>query len=655
MTLSFLERIARAYGHPSVRVLFSVLVDDMPGQRKFRGDFRADGEAFLNAAARERVASLCRVPDRHLRRALPAWGDAEPAGPGGPGPAIQLRGGEKLAAWGYGCRRCTAPRVRGPFAARVYLPAHQRVCHAHQRWLPPIGNAAGGDWRPAQLDLAALAQVSAANRRHLQLLARSPVGTQAFAVAQAVVGFWWEQRWSEEHMWSSRVRLLPGNGRDPGWWEILTREAVTYPETVTVAVLLADASWQQRVIAEARGHLPHSLGDAPLLLAELSVRLERPWLAARLSSQATGPLYSWLVACVRGWDGTAYTPGSRWKVPSAYRPRPLEQELADYSHQSAPTASPPQPRRRRGNSLQSDLLFATGAAHARAYAHAYGNLATRIDTVYDDFPLGRWLGDQRVARPIMPADRVAVLTSIDPWWVTPWNLSWQRTYHRAAAHVRAHGPLDARQGFPGTDISLGEWLYNQCTGYDALHPEQRQLLAQIAITADAASHARPRRPSVKAGFEKAYSHASSYAATYGNLTYPTKRTLHEGFPLGRWLDSQRRNARRHAQPSPRALALEALDPWWNPPWELAWQRSYHHARTTPASDQSLSWTTAQQRSWARLDSRQHELLITIGITPHQRDMTGNREPAAYRTEPAPRPTACSDPGNGAAPQNEAKP
>ena len=615
MTLSFLERIARAYGHPSARVLFSVLVDDKPGHRKFRGDYRPDGEAFLNAAARERVASLCRVPDQHLRRALPAWSDSEPAQPGSPGPAIQLRSGEKLAPWGYGCRSCTAVRVQDPLTARVYLPAHQRVCHAHQRWIPPIGNAAGLDWRAAQLDLAALAQVSAANRRHRHLLARSPVGAQAFTVAQAVVRFWWEQHWSEEHVWPSRAQLMRGDGRDPGWWEILTREAVTYPETVTVAGLLADASWQQRVITQAGGHPPHSLGDAPHLLAELSVRLERPWLAVRLSSQATGPLYSWLVACVRGWDGSAYTPVSRWRVPAAYRPRPLAEELADHCRPSAPSASPLQPRRRRGYSLQSDQIFATGAAHARAYAHVHGNLATRIDTVHDDFPLGRWLSAQRVSRSIMPADRVATLTSIDPWWVTPWNLSWQRTYHQASAHVRALGPLDAPKGFPGTDIRLGEWLYNQCAGYDALHLEQQYLLAQLGITADAARDAQPRRRNVKAGFQKALSHAGSYAATYGNLTTATKRVHYEGFPLGQWLMDQRGNARRHTHASPRALALEALDPWWNPPWELAWQRSYHHACTAPASDKSLRWTTAQQHSWSQLNPRQRELLATIGIAP----------------------------------------
>ncbi|MFJ4126082.1 telomere-protecting terminal protein Tpg [[Kitasatospora] papulosa] len=112
MALSFLGRIADRYGL-TVRSLLSS-VTEVAGSQGVAGALHGDSEVFLNAAARDRAATLCRVPRARLRRALPAWMREEPLGPSKERPAARLHNGvETVAPW---ARRARAVRLRGPVA-----------------------------------------------------------------------------------------------------------------------------------------------------------------------------------------------------------------------------------------------------------------------------------------------------------------------------------------------------------------------------------------------------------------------------------------------------------------------------------------------------------------------------------------------------------
>ncbi len=108
--------------------------------------------------------------------------------------------------------------------------------------------------------------------------------------------------------------------------------------------------------------------------------------------------------------------------------------------------------------------------------------------------------------PAMPPEHVAELEALDPWWRPPWTVLWQRSYYEARDHARAQGGLRPEHGFPTTSFGLGEWLYNQCTGYDDLHPAQQRLLADIGLTPrapgrpgppQAHGHPLPARPRLR--------------------------------------------------------------------------------------------------------------------------------------------------------------
>ncbi|MET9526980.1 helicase associated domain-containing protein [Streptomyces coeruleorubidus] len=417
-------------------------------------------------------------------------------------------------------------------------------------------------------------------------------------------------------------------GEDPQRWRILARDLVTYPETVTLATLLASPAWQLRVAADG-GHLPYRLADVPCVPSELGHRFRRPWLTERLAACTHGPLFAWTYQCIRTKDGSGDDEQRLWQVPLALRPRPLADVLAGYQRrQTAGTEGLPAQKRLRGHSVHADGAFSAGLAHARTYASQHGHLATQRDTRVGSFSLGKWVHNQQTHALALPEEKAAALKEVDPWWNIPWSVKWQRSYYRARDHVQRHGPLNAADGFPDTHVLTGEWLYLQCTGYSSLHPEQRRLLAGIGLTAQAAGSARPRRTSRTAGIDKAVACARAFVAEHGCLALATKNTSYQGFLLGKWLTAQRVLTRRQHAPGAHLQVLDAIDLWWNPPWPLAWQRTWHriraHARDRhqgaaeggwpDGSDGWATWLSVQCTGYKQLHPSQQHLLAEIGIT-----------------------------------------
>ncbi|MEU6102749.1 helicase associated domain-containing protein [Streptomyces flaveolus] len=629
MTLSFLGRVAQGYGMP-VGCVLSALTD-VGGWQDVAGVVRADGEVFLNAAARERAAALCRVRERDLARALPAWEREEPQGRAG-GPAARLRvGAEAVAAWGPACPGCVAARCGRQVPARIYLRAHERVCARHGAWLLAVPGSEG-----RVVGVRGCPEVVRAQADHRRLLRSSTVGSAAFEVADAVVAEWWEEGWEEERAWPARLEATAPADVAASVWRVWGRPLVTYPETVAVARVLASSMVRQRIVQEARGLPAFRLGEAAGLVGELAGRLGRPWLADRLAARTHGPLSTWAHLCTTGGEDTAG--GRLWQVRAGHRPRMPGEAAADRQPAagagSEGVAVPLPGVGRRGRGLhRADDAFRAGLVHARTYAAVHGHLATRNDTVQDGFALGRWMTNQRSQSLGMAAWRSAALCALDGWWSAPWPTLWQRVYHQAARHTRDRGPLDVRDGFAGVDAEVGNWLLRQCRTYGRLHPEQQRLLALLGIDGAAAGAVPPRR-SQRDAMEEGLAHARTWVAEHGALAGVTADTVHDGYRLGRWLAWQRLRMGRHTLPAEFASALAQIDPGWRPPWPVAWQRCYDHARRQlqPAGADGTAegrrvvrvdaaarrWLLAQQARYHRLRPGQQDALAALGL-----DTTGS--------------------------------
>ncbi|MFD8740978.1 DNA-binding protein, partial [Streptomyces sp. NPDC059618] len=208
---------------------------------------------------------------------------------------------------------------------RQYLEPSVRVCLRHQRWLVDTHCVGRTTFLDVQVDLGGLPEVMAAHRRLVRLSRRVPLFSRALEVARAVVVSWWDAHWPVEEVWRQRRERIVQCAPD-GPWQFLVRDIVTYPETVTVAAVLGSVYWQHRVLEDAGGHRPRTLGAAPSVLGELARRLQRPWLPGQLSAQTAGPLYAWLIACVRSEGGRGSAAVGMWAVSPAHRPRSLARQ-----------------------------------------------------------------------------------------------------------------------------------------------------------------------------------------------------------------------------------------------------------------------------------------------------------------------------------------
>ncbi|MFJ2162856.1 Helicase associated domain protein [Streptomyces sp. NPDC087856] len=210
-----------------------------------------------------------------------------------------------------------------------------------------------------------------------------------------------------------------------------------------------------------------------------------------------------------------------------------------------------------------------------------------------------WL---RFDRPTQ-AEEVALALSLRV--LAPKSAEWRRGLNAARRYHRTHHHLDVPQTHEDTTgYSLGRWLTWQrhlhTTG--ALDTARAQALERLGIIWD------PRQQA----FDRGLAHAAAYASHHGHLAAPVDE-IHDAFPLGRWLATQRARAARLT--AERTAALTALDPWWNPPWPITWQRAYHAAhqdyRTagTPAGE----WLTAQRTRSDDLHPEQRRLLKELGL------------------------------------------
>lgn len=626
---------------------------------------RPDGEVLLDAAARAQLAGWCGIPAGHLMRALPSW----TAGPEVPADRNRGAGAQGWARWRVGalewgpvvfaCRLCAARRGAGRDRVWVYRPPWRRLCARHSRWL-----LKAGEGHP--LEFVDVSTMVGELRRAQQRWGRVEAAAQAagvvpgevFALARAVVCGWWEQEefWAWEVVWVSRLDGVVAATRRwcsgvAGWgeaqWRLLVRDAVVFPEVLAVAAALVDKGLVEQAGKQVEGLLRDRAGVEPFA-AMLGERLGRPWLASVETVGSPGPLARWVTVTTREQrrpDGALPLRGfkGKWSVRGPHRPVEVGAGLlllalsspADdigqdggatggcLSRQSVarqPSAGPGWALRQRDAEL-----FAQGVEHARCQVERFGHLALAHteNGVVDGFDLGRWLARRRAEAYSLTAEQTAQLAQLDPWWNPPWPVGWQRFWYRARRYVGKHGPVHGGDNLDGLAQGLQTWLRRQILLYEKLHAGQRELLAELGLTAGEVERfrawpARRRHPG------EALSVAQAYAARFGHLAV-TGATVIDGFSLDAWLSSARRRQRTAGRLTRLGTRLSALDAWWNPPWALSWQRmwwaAHHHVHglpegarwwpDAPGAEGALTWLRQQHAHSSLLLPGQQQLIADL--------------------------------------------
>jgi len=184
----------------------------------------------------------------------------------------------------------------------------------------------------------------------------------------------------------------------------------------------------------------------------------------------------------------------------------------------------------------------------------------------DGFPLGSWVGTQRVFRENLSLERIARLESLNGWSWDPFADAWSEGFSRLKTFTAANGSASPSGNYRTSDgYTLGVWVSNQRT-------KRKRLSAQRVAALESLSGWRwdVLTDQWRNGFDR----LQDYIAKAGNARPPQGYLATDGFRLGQWVAVQRTKKDRLSKE--RTALLESLKGWsWDvltDNWNSAFQQ-----------------------------------------------------------------------------------
>ncbi|MFJ2590347.1 Helicase associated domain protein [Streptomyces sp. NPDC087538] len=245
-----------------------------------------------------------------------------------------------------------------------------------------------------------------------------------------------------------------------------------------------------------------------------------------------------------------------------------------------------------------DVAFEEGLTAARAWAAVHGHLLPPATAVWEGYPVGAWVKNQRFAARTADANaqrrqaglaveisagalteaRRAVLEEIDPGWCPVWDTGWQRCFRLVQNLLQDGGALPVAAGkviVQGED--LGRWVTAQRLGWEQLLPAQQWLLENVLGVDPVEETERPVKRTQDDMWAVNLRAARQFHAREGHLRVPRKHVERVGaeaglvgrqngddgvvaVKLGTWLDNVRKRAGKLA--GQRRVDLDQLGMRW---------------------------------------------------------------------------------------------
>jgi len=254
-------------------------------------------------------------------------------------------------------------------------------------------------------------------------------------------------------------------------------------------------------------------------------------------------------------------------------------------------------------------------------------------------PFGDGPGTPEITRPdgvILTPREVAQVIKLHVTRPSGITADWAIGAAAAADYANEHGHLSPPRTLPGHGsdprfLELPAWLDAQRAARRSgeLKPWQTEFLDEIGMIWEPRSETR----------QLLITYARECARECGGLAVSSGYTTPDGRKFGRDLNNLRQRASKQEKDGGKDAAavsddekgfadlLDALfeiDPWWNPPWPLPWQRHYQQAKVRHSRGESLAQPgdTRTYRQWLRnpgdndaLTPGQLDLLRAIDGTP----------------------------------------
>ncbi|MFE9253493.1 Helicase associated domain protein [Streptomyces sp. NPDC007088] len=182
------------------------------------------------------------------------------------------------------------------------------------------------------------------------------------------------------------------------------------------------------------------------------------------------------------------------------------------------------------------------------------------------------------------------------------------------------------------DFPLGRWVHQQRRTYRAveLDDHRKELLDEAGMVWEPGEEAWETKLAVLRSYRRAHGHlAPRRDAVWGNADS-------ELAPVGEHMANLRRPhglGKNPERAQDRAAQLAVIDPDWNCPWPLDWQRHHrvlahlvdadgHLPQIEPGvlfeGDDLGAWLQRQRRTWTALSEEQERRLARLGVEPAER-------------------------------------
>ncbi|MGV9342960.1 Helicase associated domain protein [Streptomyces sp. NPDC003688] len=218
-------------------------------------------------------------------------------------------------------------------------------------------------------------------------------------------------------------------------------------------------------------------------------------------------------------------------------------------------------------------------------------------------------------------------------------LRWRKDNHITGLHAV---PYDTETEAGATEaFPLGRWVHQQRRVYRAgeLDPHRKTLLDDAGMVWEPGDEAWENKLAALRSFHRAHGHlAPRRDAAWGD-------TDSELVPVGEHMANLRRKdglGKNPQRTAARAAQLAQIDPDWNCPWPLDWQRHYAVLRGLAADepngvlppiapgvlfegDDLGRWLQRQTREWFQLTEEQQRRLSALGVKPAEQSAPASTE------------------------------
>jgi superfamily II DNA or RNA helicase len=214
-----------------------------------------------------------------------------------------------------------------------------------------------------------------------------------------------------------------------------------------------------------------------------------------------------------------------------------------------------------------------GFSHLRDYVKQHGHARVQASDTIEGYLLGVWVGTQRSrrAKGMLDPDREARLENLHPTWSwDPLTDEWEEGFSHLRDYVEQHGHVrverpDTFHGYP-----LGRWvaLQRAARARGRLDPDREARLENLHPTWTW----RPRTDQ----WEKGFSHLRDYVKQNGHARVRQSDTIN-GYPIGVWVDAQRRRFAKGKLSADRRTLIENVHPTWSwDPLTDQWEEAFSH-------------------------------------------------------------------------------